>query len=291
MRSNNRKLRTLASFTIALFVLLFGVLSVSAVDCGFRNITSNSRLSKSTIINVTFDNQTNNVSIGIAIYAYSALTINSSATTLIENSTNNSRFGAKHVSMVMNDSIHLVDESETGYTLACECIDSVSVTACNSTLTGISLDRSKPIATGISSPGNSTSASIYTANFGYTNATRWRFVHNGIVEQSKTVTGSFSNTSDSRIISLRDKGSYYVEVSDGLNVTNSSIVSYLLEGGLIKSSVKEPAQIIKKKIIMEKKKAEVKSKKGLLLFGGVVVIIILFAGLMMNPKVRRKRRR
>ena len=152
----------------------------------------------------------------------------------------------------------------------------------------ITVDRSAPEVNGVSSPVSGVSSNIFTVNFGFRNATRWRFFHNSIVEETQSVTGALTNTSGSRQISLRDSGSYYVEVFDNTNTTNSETVSYTLAGKIIKSSVVSVKKVAEKMKIV-KEIEQKKSNKNILLLGGIFIIVIVVIGYLVAPKVRRRR--
>lgn len=287
MKSNSKNKLFLTS-AIALLLLLLGVVGVNAgIDC---NITSVTTINQNTVLNVSYnvsaDASTGNTTV---LFELRDTTnhINSSYS-VIGNVSNTT--GQRWTNMTFVNSIIFPDADNADLRATCyQNASSVLIeTATATAISSIVVDRSAPIVQGLSSPATGVSTNLYTATFGVVNSSRWRFFHNSAVIATTSVTSDFSNSSQqTQQISLRDSGSYYVEVSDGTNTTNSATISYTMTGGVIKSTVKEAVKkAAEQKIIKEKKK----SNKGILLIGVTFILVIVMVGAMMSPKVRRRKR-
>ena len=286
MKSSNKYKLLLLPVAIT-FVLLFGVLSVNAS----ASLTLNTlRWNDGTIVNITTksanDGSLVNISF-ITIRYSSSATINSTIGNIINiSNTTATNFNLGYANFTFSSDIVLVDTvlgSVTGVTTGVGDSGGVALAA-----TTVTVDRSVPQIDGLVNIGSGLGTNLQTITFGVINATVWRLFHNGIVVQSTTVTGDLINTTASQQISLRDSGTYYVEVRDGENTTTSATITYTMGGSLIKSSiVKSERDVVKQKQI-EKAKQQ-KSNKGILLVGVAVVIFIVVGGIILSPKVRRKK--
>lgn len=289
MKSSNRnKLLILPS--VALFVLLLGVLSINAaVDC---NLTVPTIVNKQTQLNVSYNISANVVidNVTVAFQALSALTPNTSFVT-IANVTNNS--AGLYTNISFSDRILLPDATTYSFRAICQLNASGDTQgaafheATSATVTA-TLDRSIPSIQGLRGVGTDISTNLQTIEFGVTNATQWRFWHNSLVEKTTTVTSDFVNTSGNHQISLRDSGNYYLEVSDGLNLTNSSTVSYTLSGGLVTSTITKPSteQILQQ----QQQELQQQKKKGgmILLITFIIIFVSVIGYAILRPRVRRR---
>ena len=291
MKAKMRSSKQIPLLILAVILLLGLASGVNAgIDC---NISSITRISKLIALNVSFNTSTDGSAGNVTVAFELRDTTNhiNSSYSLIGNISNTTSL--TYVNMTFGDNIIFPDADNAD--LRATCILNASGTAAGSeyaklatAVTGIEVDRTVPRTIGLSSPVSGVSTNLYTVTFGVINATRWRLFHNSIVDQTTTITSDIANSSEqSRQISLRDSGSYYVETFDGTNTTNSETISYTVQGKLIKSTVKQTA----KKVIVEKKKIQQqKSNKGILLIGGLLIMGIIIVGAMINPKIRRKGR-
>lgn len=131
-------------FLILAFVL--GASQVFAVEatgsCGFTSqLASGGSIGNNTLINVSY-NYINGTQINISVYLTSPSTRNSTvATGLIANITN---VTAGSINLTMNNTFRFDDSND--YTLDCKCFGNTTISSysCNSTRTGMLLDRTRP---------------------------------------------------------------------------------------------------------------------------------------------------
>jgi len=128
----------------SLIMLLAIALSANAVDfsCGFQTPANDGYLTTRGLINVSFAQANSHETVQINVTASSASTANSSSSLIfsLTNTTLNS--GAPlFVNGSLNPITSLVLEPSNDYILNCACSNGTTTVACNSTRTGITIDR------------------------------------------------------------------------------------------------------------------------------------------------------
>lgn len=274
---------------LAVIMLLLGVLGVNAAaSLTLNTVTWNDE----TKVNITTKsaNDASLVNISFITIRFSATNTINSTTSNVINITNTTatNFDFGYANFTFSNDIQLVDTtlgSVTGVTTGVGDSGNIALSA-----TTVTIDRSNPSINGLSNIGTGLATNLQTITFGVINSTSWRFFHNGIVIQTTSVTGNLVNTTASQQITLRDSGSYYVEARDGTNTTTSATISYTMAGRLIKSSISTKQAEVKKVVEQQKAVKQQKSNKGILLIGFIIIMFVIIGGMMMTPKVRRKRR-
>lgn len=222
---------------LTILVLAFAMLSfsVNAISCGFVNPASNGQIRNNANMTVTIaSGGISETDIAVYINASSATSLNST-NSLLDNASNNTGTGMIDlINITFGNSIILRDAND--YTFRCACQNSTETVACNSTSTGVLVDRTVPsaaTAVTFSNPvesGETITATITRTNtnscfirFGSPNAPRLTMTLSG---STCTFTPTSNNPSDSAYQA-------YVEASDSLNTTQTT--SQNIEIDIVKS--------------------------------------------------------
>lgn len=278
------KNKLVISIFSTLIILIVLALSGNALSCGFQNPTtaSNGVLNSGGIINVSFGNTGGIASTRDAIRVYvnisSSFTANSSTSTTIGfniNSTNGTQ-NKDSVNISLDTISNVILEDGQSYTLNCYCenrttSDTVGANsiACNSTRTGIYVDRTIPQSpTGVTPSGELTSAEqTVSATINGANTT-------GCIVEFKD-----KNPGNSRYAMVHSVNScslaftgipagvyrYAVIADDGLNTTESAESTmtielrtaarkkaYIASGGAIGGGITPPSSSSKSLSILER---------------------------------------
>lgn len=288
---NNAKLK-LSFLTMLTVIALFGLVEAVNAASFSCNMSIPSVVNKLTPLNVSYNTTSTATAdfeiITVLFEALSGSTFNSSFS-VVANSTNTTN--NRHVNLTFGDDIQLPDAPD--YQFRATCFNGSGALSGNeggvttSTVTGIRLDRSNPVVTGINNIGTNIKASSATITFGVQNTTHWELLKNGVIVTGAKVTSNFSNQSKSVTFTLGSKGEYQIRVKDGTNTTTSTAISYSVAA----SSTKDKERIVERREAKETQETQQITKKNatILIISVLVAVVFVITLFIVNSGKKRRR--
>lgn len=217
---------------LILMLVVFSIISILPVYAGVNTCTlvtpAGSAVIKDTaLFNITWsDTNSTGVLTGV-VYASSSGTDNSTVV-LVGNKTNGTTtaYGSVNISI---STLGFVDNNNWAIYAVCYNGTGAGSGVTSSTNNNIIVDNTVP-AFGKTTNFSNTDNNIQVITFNVSNAKQYRFFHNGLMEETKTITASLSGVSFTRTIQATDSGSYYLDATDGTNTTTSGTTTYTLMG-------------------------------------------------------------
>lgn len=223
-------MKKLIILPLLILALILGANSVFAVfNCGIQTPSSNTYIGNRTLINITFSGDNTygqNATFNATATLFSLLSRNSSAVNIIKNITNHT---ATSINMTFNNSF--VFDDANSYTLNCRCFAGNQSAACNSTVTGLVIDRTKPAAvTAVTFTNPVTDTKTITATMNI-NLARKCWIKLGGNRIAMTLSGSTCTYTATRGASSPPDGDYQMSIiaDDFTNETASAEQSVTID--------------------------------------------------------------
>ena len=222
------KLNKMVLSPASLVMLIALALGSYAIDCGFETPSNSGTLNERTLINVSFSNAGNVAQLSVIINATSASTANSSISTILITNISNSSVnaGGRSINGSMPLSANLNIEDADDYILTASIENATARTTCNSTRTGIVLDREVPqIPVTLSPTGRLTSRSqtIQAVVIGEnTTSCRLTFIGSNPGQKEYTMTHTGNNCSQTFSYLASTTFRYTISATDGTNRSDES---------------------------------------------------------------------
>ena len=134
---------------IVLLILIFSLVSVFALECGFESptpITTTGTVGNQSMLNASYSNAGITEPLINMTFSASSVSTRNSSTSLLGNSSNvtqvsGGQMAPNSVNLTISNAV-LIDDSNN-YIISCSCGNSTTSVACNSTRT-VTFDRTKP---------------------------------------------------------------------------------------------------------------------------------------------------
>jgi hypothetical protein len=223
--------RTVLAF-LSIIMLLVIAFSSYALECGFQSPSSSGYLTSGGIVNVSISNQgTTEPVITVNVSATSPSTSNSSVGLLWTYANRTGTMGRDSVNGSLLPISTFIIEPSSDYTLACVCSNSTATVSCNSTRTGVTIDRGDvPETPTITSPSVTTDTAqtqVFTASVNAANTSQCLLTFQGTNPGHSTFGMTHSdNTCTITLTGIAPETyKYYIRASDGLNYTDTALTT------------------------------------------------------------------